>query len=105
MGRHGGQSPEDRVQSDSQFLAHQAIRALLPKCWFDEKKCGPGLEALREYRREFNEKAHDFVDAPCKDWTSHGVAAFRYLAQGLKPVRERDAKRATMAMLDYDPFA
>ena len=60
-----------------------AVRMLLPRCWFDEKKCSQGLEALRLYQREWDEKAQDFRARPLHDWTSHGANAFRYLAMGL----------------------
>ena len=34
----------------------QAARSMLNRCWFDEVKCERGIEALRQYRREFDEK-------------------------------------------------
>ena len=34
----------------------QSARSMLNRCWFDEEKCGRGIEALRQYRREFDEK-------------------------------------------------
>lgn len=62
-----------------------AIRVLLPKCWFDEGNCAAGLDALRHYRRAFNERMNDFRAQPVHDWTSHAVDAFRYFAVGFKP--------------------
>jgi len=62
-----------------------AARILLAKCWFDKKKTDHGLEALRLYRREFNDKANDFKPHPIHDWTSHAADAFRYLAVGYRP--------------------
>jgi hypothetical protein len=56
----------------------EAVRAMLPRCWFDEAKCARGIEALSQYRREWNEKTRDFKNAPLHDWTSHGADAFRY---------------------------
>ena len=60
-----------------------AVRLLLPRCWFDERRCAQGLEALRLYQREWDEKAQDFRARPLHDWTSHGADAFRYLAMGI----------------------
>lgn len=60
-----------------------AVRMLLPRCWFDEKKCSRGIDALRLYRREYDEKLRDFKQRPLHDWTSHCADAFRYLARGL----------------------
>jgi hypothetical protein len=60
----------------------QAVRRLLPRCWFDHKT-KTGLDALRNYRREYNEKQQVFYDKPLHDWSSHYSDAFRYLAIGL----------------------
>jgi len=60
----------------------QAVRRLLPRCWFDHKTKA-GLDAIRNYRREYNEKQQVFYDKPLHDWSSHYSDAFRYLAIGL----------------------
>jgi len=62
----------------------QAVRALLPRCWFDASKCMLGLEAMRHYRREYDEERKVFAERPLHDWTSHAADAFRYLARGLQ---------------------
>jgi len=61
----------------------QAVRALLPRCWFDAEKCARGVEALRNYRRAFDISLGNFRPTPVHDWSSHGADAFRYLAVGL----------------------
>jgi hypothetical protein len=61
-----------------------AARNLLPQCWFDVGRCGGGLEALRQYRREWDDRLRAFRPRPLHDWTSHAADAFRYLAQGLR---------------------
>lgn len=58
----------------------QAVRNILPRCYFDKIKCRDGLDALREYRQEFDDKANIYKDRPLHDWTSHLADAFRYLA-------------------------
>ncbi len=68
-----------------------AARMMLPKCWFDEVKCGRGLDALRNYQKEYDDKLQTFKDRPLHDWSSHAADAFRYLAVGIKPIRERRA--------------
>lgn len=60
----------------------QAVRRLLPRCWFD-LKTKQGLDALRNYKREYDEKRDVFFDRPVHDWCSHAADAFRYLAVGL----------------------
>ncbi len=64
----------------------QAARSMLNKCWFDEEKCERGIEALLQYRREFDEKLKTWRGRPLHDWTSHGADSFRYLAVGYRPV-------------------
>lgn len=66
-----------------------AVRTLLPTCWFDEEKCARGIEALRQYRREYDDKLKAFKQRPLHDWTSHAADAFRYLAMGLRPVASK----------------
>lgn len=56
-----------------------AARMTMPRVWFDAEKCRDGIEALRQYRAEFDEKTRAFKDTPKHDWTSHAADAFRYL--------------------------
>jgi len=63
----------------------QAARSMLARCWFDGGNCERGIEALRQYRRDFDEKLKTWRGRPLHDWTSHGADAFRYLAVGYKP--------------------
>lgn len=63
----------------------QAVRNVLPKCWFDATKCKRGVEAMRQYRKEWDDKTSTFRLRPLHDWTSHAADAFRYLALGMKP--------------------
>ena len=60
----------------------QAVRRMLPRCWF-HPKTKSGLDALRNYRREFEERRQVFYDKPLHDWSSHYSDAMRYLAVGL----------------------
>lgn len=68
----------------------QAVRSMLNKCWFDENKCERGVEALTQYRREFDEKLKHWRGRPLHDWTSHGSDAMRYLAIGKRDTYEWD---------------
>lgn len=58
----------------------ESARLLIPRCWFDEDKCKDGLEALRQYRKEFDDKLKTFKLRPLHDWSSHAADAFRYMA-------------------------
>lgn len=67
-----------------------AVRNLLPRCWFDEKACEAGLDALRHYRRDFNTRLDEFKPTPVHDWSSHAADAFRGLAvRHQAPVEKR----------------
>lgn len=57
-----------------------AARKMLASCWFDKSRTEDGLEALRAYRRRYDEVRKTFSDQPLHDWSSHGADAFRYFA-------------------------
>lgn len=61
-----------------------AARMTFPRCYFDETKCRAGLEALQNYRWDFNQRLDEFKPTPVHDVWSHGADAFRYLCLGLK---------------------
>lgn len=62
----------------------QAARATLPYCKFDSKNCDEGLEALKNYRYEWDEEKRTFNNNPVHDWASHGASAFRTLSLSWK---------------------
>ncbi len=70
-----------RVQN-LDFAINNVIN-ILPRCWFDEKKCELGLEALQHYRREYNEELRIYLEKPLHDWASHPASSFKELAQAV----------------------
>lgn len=58
----------------------EAVRSLLPRCWFAKASLKDGIESLKQYRKEYDEKNKSFHERPLHDWTSHAADAFRYLA-------------------------
>jgi hypothetical protein len=82
----------------------EAVRNILPRVWFDDVLCERGIEALRQYRKEWDEKRRDFKDHPLHDWTSHGADSFRTFAWGLKKSSSRFSKpkRQERTQDDYD---
>jgi len=54
-----------------------AARAWLAQCWFDKEKTERGVNALKNYRKEWDEKNKVFKSNPKHDWSSHGADAFR----------------------------
>lgn len=59
-----------------------AVRMILPRCEFDAEKCKDGIDALENYRREWDAEKKVFKDQPRHDWSSHPSSSFRYLAVG-----------------------
>lgn len=74
-----------------------AARMLLQVCWFDEKKCLPGLEALNAYRWDFNDRLGETKATPVHNWASHGADGFRYAG-----VSAKEEKPARMKALKLD---
>lgn len=74
----------------------QAARMLLPTCWFDKAKCKDGIEALRMYRRDWDDKRQEFRQHALHDWTSHYADAFRYFAVAHQEVAS--SRRANAGM-------
>ncbi len=60
-----------------------AVRGLFSKCWFDRTKCKEGLNALKNYRKQYDEKRKTYLNQPYHDWSSNGADAFRTLATGI----------------------
>lgn len=61
-----------------------AARLVFLQCWFDAEKCMRGINALKNYRKEWDEKNKVFKSNPKHDWASHGADAFRTFATGYK---------------------
>ena len=57
-----------------------AARITIPLVRFDAARCARGIDALKSYQAEWNEKLRTFKKTPLHDWASHGADAFRYLA-------------------------
>ena len=57
-----------------------AARLMLPQVRFNKATCYEGIEALRAYKRHFNQKLQQYSTTPLHDWSSNGSDAFRYFA-------------------------
>lgn len=60
-----------------------AVRMILPHCRFDKVRCRDGLDGLKNYRKEWDEKRQIFKDQDVHDWASDPADAFRYLSIGI----------------------
>lgn len=67
------------------------VRQILPLCYFDKEKTEKGVDALRSYRRVWDEKLKAYRDTPLHDWASDPADAFRTFAVG-KP-RDRTTNK------------
>ena len=60
-----------------------AVRMFLRRCRFDAKKCTRGLDALKLYRADYDDKLMALRAHPVHDWISRAADSFRYLAMTL----------------------
>lgn len=65
-----------------------AVRRILPVCYFDEAKCGKlddaragGLAALENYTKRWDDKLGTWLPNPLHNWASNGADAFMQFAQ------------------------
>lgn len=65
----------------------QAVRDLLPLCFFDREKCEDGIRALDHYQKSWNERNGCWDDKPLHNWASHGAKAFEQFARGHRAAR------------------
>jgi hypothetical protein len=72
MGIHFEQQPKLSVADGI-----AAVRRLLPLCVFDGARCEKGLDALKSYRREYDEKLATWKNEPVHDWASNPADAMR----------------------------
>lgn len=87
-----------------------AVRQLLqnPNLYFHGTNCARGLEALRNYVRQFDKLRGEFLNKPKHNWASNGSDGFRYLALDLElPQRASMTHidpRLRQAQTDYNEF-
>lgn len=68
-----------------------AVRMHFPKLWIDKDKCKPFIRAIKNYRKDFNERLQEFKAKPRHDWASHAADALRYWAiTNFKPAKKQD---------------
>ena len=79
----------DFVMAPKQSLEDgiHAARMLLPRCWFDSKKCESLTEALHHYRWDVDTKTGDTKPRTVHDWSSHFADAYRYMALSMQEVQ------------------
>lgn len=77
-------------------------RGMLKRCYFDQNRCKSGIQALKQYRKKYNEVHKCFSDTPLHDWTSHASDSFRYLCVSMDDeMDKRSRPKQTKAVSDY----
>lgn len=59
----------------------EAVRQVLPMCYFDQVRCSDGIKALENYKREWMPEKGTYSNQPRHDWASHGAKAFETMAR------------------------
>lgn len=66
----------------------EAVRAVLPICYFDEVKTEKGFNALAAYRKDWDDKNGVWKSSPLHDDASHPADAFRTFAVAHRKMRD-----------------
>jgi phage terminase large subunit len=85
----------------------EAGRRLIAKAYFDAKRCERGIDALKNYQREYDAKNKIFRDTPLHNWASNGADAWRLAGMALRPGEDRLADKNSLPRQcdnDYDMF-
>lgn len=61
-----------------------AVRSVFSQCWFDADKCHRGINCLKNYTKDWDEKNKIFRSYPKHNWASHGADAMRVFGVGHK---------------------
>jgi hypothetical protein len=56
-----------------------AVPRMLDRAFIDSERCARGLEALRNYIREWSVELRDWRPSPTHNWASHAADSLRYL--------------------------
>lgn len=86
----GGETPKTRIERAAELgleceetpripleEGHDLVRAVLPKCFFDSRNCASGIQALRGYKKKYDQKLEAYSDTPVRNWAKHGADAFK----------------------------
>lgn len=87
-----------------------ATRRVFPSVWIDADDTGELIEAMKSYRREWNDDLGMFSERPVHDWSSHFADCFGYfcVVQGDVSVKSakddvaRDGYNLETLFADYD---
>jgi hypothetical protein len=69
-----------------------AGRLTIARAWIDAEHCHDGLEALRAYRADYDERAKVFHNRPKHTWASHAADAWRYMSLAWREMQPEKPK-------------
>ena len=86
-----------------------AVRKLFPLVYVQEEMTGDLLEAMKAYRRQWDDNKLMFADAPLHDWASDWCDALRYMALavgmlGLLPAEKVSGESSIFKLLTDSSF-
>ena len=67
-----------------------AVRAIFPRLYIDEEKCGDFIDKLSQYTKEWDDKMGTFKDKPKHDFTSHSADMLRTYAVSADIVEDEE---------------
>lgn len=82
-----------------------AVRLLLPRCWFDEHRCANGVKALENYKKEWNDRYGCWATKPLHNWASHGADAFRVLALSIRSIESPKEDQVFSPRINTPPWS
>lgn len=87
----------------SKVIGINAARTIFPNCWFDSEKTADGMQALRRYCYEIDDKTGQYSRQPLHDENSHAADAFRYMAVAFKEPKDPTKVRKIAATYQAQP--
>lgn len=76
-------------------------RPTFSRVWIDREKCARGLECLRAYHYEYDEKNKLLKSRPEHDWSSHASSAFIYAC--MAATESSEAQQISVKFKTYTP--
>ena len=81
-----------------------ATRTIFSRLWFDRTRCDRLVEAVSEYRKEWDAVNKIYKDKPVHDWTSHPCDTLRGMATCYRDKASSPRAPQEFAVSDYDLY-
>ena len=80
------------------------VRKILGRVYIHATNCNEVVEALKSYRRQWDEERQVFNNTPMRDWSSHYADSIRYFAMGHRERVDKSKLPHTAHGTGYDPI-